>query len=97
MAFQGIFPEWGSYTKTLDLCGEDVVGTLVDAPLSAHSMGVCVLPMETVKESKGTGVVTSVPSDSPDDYATLIDLAKKAEYYGIKKEWTELQIIPQRR
>ena len=27
--------------------------------------------------NKGTGVVTSVPSDSPDDYAALIDLKKK--------------------
>jgi len=94
MAFQGIFPEWGSYTKLLDLRGEDVIGTLVDAPLSAHSKGVRVLPMETVKETKGTGVVTSVPSDSPDDYATVVDLAKKAAYYGIEKEWAELEIIP---
>lgn len=27
----------------------------------------------------GTGVVTSVPSDSPDDYAALQDLKKKQE------------------
>lgn len=94
MAFQGIFPEWGSYTKALELTGEDIVGTLVDAPLSTPSNGVRVLPMETVKEAKGTGVVTSVPSDSPDDYATVTDLAKKTEYYGIKKEWAELKIIP---
>lgn len=33
--------------------------------------------MLTIKEDKGTGIVTSVPSDSPDDYATLIDLKKK--------------------
>ena len=26
----------------------------------------------------GTGVVTSVPSDSPDDYAALRDVQKKA-------------------
>ena len=28
---------------------------------------------------KGTGVVTSVPSDAPDDYAALRDLQKKPE------------------
>jgi leucyl-tRNA synthetase len=50
--------------------------------------------MESVLPTKGTGVVTSVPSDSPDDYATIMDLAKKAEYYGIKKEWAELEIVP---
>ena len=26
----------------------------------------------------GTGIVTSVPSDAPDDYAALMDLQKKA-------------------
>lgn len=34
--------------------------------------------MLTVREDKGTGIVTSVPSDSPDDYAALTDLKKKA-------------------
>lgn len=48
---------------------------------------VYVLPMESVLATKGTGVVTSVPSDSPDDYATLMDLRKKCEYYKIKDEW----------
>jgi leucyl-tRNA synthetase len=47
-----------------------------------------------VSANKGTGVVTSVPSDSPDDYATVTDLAKKAAYYGIKREWAELEIRP---
>lgn len=28
----------------------------------------------------GTGVVTSVPSDSPDDYAALQDLKKKIDF-----------------
>jgi leucyl-tRNA synthetase len=50
--------------------------------------------METVKDTKGTAVVTCVPSDSPDDYATVVELAKKADYYGIKKEWVDLEILP---
>ncbi|CAF4949455.1 unnamed protein product, partial [Rotaria socialis] len=33
--------------------------------------------MMTIKEDKGTGVVTSVPSDSPDDYAALMDIKNK--------------------
>ena len=34
-----------------------------------------------------------VPSDSPDDYATIMDLAKKPEYYGIQKDWV-LEVVP---
>ncbi|KAL0260543.1 cytosolic leucyl tRNA synthetase [Diplodia seriata] len=93
MAFQNIFPNWGVFPHIVDLQGSDVVGTLVNAPLSTHK-DVRILPMESVKPTKGTGVVTCVPSDSPDDYATTMDLIKKADYYGIKKEWAELEIIP---
>ena len=91
MAYQGIFAKEGSIEKVADVLGSDLVGTLVTAPLSVHTDGVRVLPMETVLPTKGTGVVTSVPSDSPDDCATVADLAKKADYYGIKKEWAELE------
>jgi leucyl-tRNA synthetase len=94
MAYQGIFPENGVYEKVAEVIGSACVGTLVNAPLSVHTEGVRILPMETVLPTKGTGVVTSVPSDSPDDFATVTDLAKKADYYGIKKEWAELEIIP---
>ncbi|KAJ9299758.1 hypothetical protein DTO271G3_2642 [Paecilomyces variotii] len=101
MAFQGIFFDSEHFPKTQDQLptvveapGSAFVGTLVNAPLSVHTQGIRILPMETVSASKGTGVVTSVPSDSPDDFATVTDLAKKADYYGIKKEWAELEIIP---
>ncbi|KAH6891236.1 hypothetical protein B0T10DRAFT_547577 [Thelonectria olida] len=94
MAYQGIFATEGVIEKSAEVAGPDLVGTLVNAPLSLHTEGVRVLPMETVLPTKGTGVVTSVPSDSPDDFATVTDLAKKADYYGIKKEWAELEIFP---
>ncbi|KAL8666425.1 MAG: hypothetical protein Q9202_001448 [Teloschistes flavicans] len=101
MAFQGIFfnnsqfpRDASELTSVAELTGASVVGTLVNAPLSVHKEGVRILPMDTVSPTKGTGVVTSVPSDSPDDYATVTDLAKKADYYGIKREWAELEIIP---
>jgi leucyl-tRNA synthetase len=45
-------------------------------------------------DSKGTGVVTSVPSDSPDDYRTLMDLRKKPEMYKILPEWAAIDPIP---
>ncbi|EXJ81629.1 leucyl-tRNA synthetase [Capronia coronata CBS 617.96] len=101
MAFQGRFFDEDNFPRdqselqpVVELPGSVFVGTLVDAPLSVHTEGVRILPMETVSATKGTGVVTCVPSDSPDDYATVRDLAKKAEFYGIKKEWAELEIIP---
>ncbi|PHH69050.1 hypothetical protein CDD82_107 [Ophiocordyceps australis] len=93
MAYQGILAKEGVIEKAVEIQGSDMIGTLVNAPLSCHTSGVRVLPMENVLPTKGTGVVTSVPSDSPDDCATLAELAKKADYYGIKKEWAELEPI----
>lgn len=101
MAFQGTFFDSENFPRdqselqpVVEAPGSSYVSTLVNAPLSVHTEGVRILPMETVSATKGTGVVTCVPSDSPDDYATVIDLAKKAEYYGIQKEWAELEILP---
>ncbi|KAK3900551.1 hypothetical protein C8A05DRAFT_35812 [Staphylotrichum tortipilum] len=93
MAYQGIFEKEGVPEKAADIKGSDLIGTLINAPLSFHKE-VRVLPMESVLATKGTGVVTSVPSDSPDDFAMVTELAKKADFYGIKKEWAELEIIP---
>ncbi|RKF73758.1 Leucine--tRNA ligase, cytoplasmic [Golovinomyces cichoracearum] len=94
MSYQGIFPQNGVYEKVGEILGSNCVGTLVNAPISIHKDGVRILPMESVLPTKGTGVVTSVPSDSPDDFATVSDLCKKAEYYGIKREWADLEILP---
>ncbi|KAL2261951.1 hypothetical protein VTK26DRAFT_2908 [Humicola hyalothermophila] len=93
MAYQGIFEKEGVPEKAADFQGSDLIGTLVHAPLSFHPQ-VRVLPMDTVLATKGTGVVTSVPSDSPDDFAMVTELAKKPDFYGIKKEWAELEIHP---
>lgn len=101
MAFQGKFYNVDHFPRdqnelqpVIELPGSAFVGTLVNAPLSFHTEGVRILPMDSVLATKGTGVVTCVPSDSPDDYATVRDLAKKADFYGIKKEWAELEIVP---
>ena len=52
------------------------MGVALKAPLTTYDK-IYTLPMLTVKENKGTGVVTSVPSDAPDDYAALRDLQNK--------------------
>ena len=61
----------------------------LQAPCSPFEK-VYVLPLLTILTNKGTGVVTSVPSDSPDDYAALMDLKRKPklrEKYGVADEW----------
>jgi len=60
----------------------------VEAPLTPYKV-IYALPMLTIKEDKGTGIVTSVPSDSPDDYAAFVDIRKKTmfrEKYNIIDE-----------
>eukprot|EP00913_Durusdinium_trenchii_P035792 g33491.t1 len=56
------------------------------------------LLLQQAVRRQGTGIVTSVPSDSPDDFAAYMDLMKsdkKREYYGVKKEWVEpFDLIP---
>ena len=55
-----------------------MLGLPLNAPQSVYEKVYC-LPMMNILMNKGTGVVTSVPSDSPDDYATLMDLKNKKE------------------
>lgn len=94
MSFQGIFDRpRGVYEKLVDVKGSELIGTKV-APPNGVAKEVYVLPMDGVLATKGTGVVTSVPSDSPDDYRTLMDLRKKPEHYGIKPEWAAIDPIP---
>ena len=71
--------------------GEELVGLPLEAPLCQYST-IHVLPMFTISMSKGTGVVTSVPAEAPDDYICLRDWKTREnwrEQYGVKKEWCE--------
>lgn len=88
LSFQGFTKQNGIVDKVLDLIGTDLIGAKLKAPLTSYQF-IYALPMLTIKEDKGTGVVTSVPSDAPDDYAALRDLKNKQplrEKYGIKDE-----------
>jgi leucyl-tRNA synthetase len=76
MSYQGFTDENAKLDVLADLIGEDILGLKLKAPLSQNSV-VYSLPMMSIKEEKGTGIVTSVPSDSPDDFAALTDLKKK--------------------
>ncbi|MBZ3870364.1 Leucine--tRNA ligase, cytoplasmic [Sciurus carolinensis] len=86
MSYQGFTKDNGVVPVVKELMGEEILGASLSAPLTSYKV-IYVLPMLTIKEDKGTGVVTSVPSDSPDDIAALRDLKKKqAMKYGIRDD-----------
>lgn len=76
MSYQGFTPEVGKVTVLVHLQGQDIMGLALESPLTSYKV-IYTLPMLTIKEDKGTGVVTSVPSDAPDDFAALRDLKNK--------------------
>ncbi|XP_059208404.1 leucine--tRNA ligase, cytoplasmic [Centropristis striata] len=86
MSYQGFTKENGVVPVAMEILGQDILGSALSAPLTSYKI-IYALPMLTIKEDKGTGVVTSVPSDAPDDIAALRDLKKKQalrEKYGIE-------------
>ncbi|XP_011856924.1 PREDICTED: leucine--tRNA ligase, cytoplasmic isoform X3 [Mandrillus leucophaeus] len=88
MSYQGFTRDNGVVPVVKELMGEEILGASLSAPLTSYKV-IYVLPMLTIKEDKGTGVVTSVPSDSPDDIAALRDLKKKQALrakYGIRDD-----------
>lgn len=85
MSYQDFTEKDGEFKILLEIVGQDLLGLSVQSPFTCYPK-IYALPMLTIKEDKGTGIVTSVPSDSPDDYAALVDLQKKPafrEKYGI--------------
>ena len=96
MAYQELTSVFGQYEKIMDVAGSVLLGARLSAPLSKYPT-VYALPMLSISMTKGTGIVTSVPSDSPDDYAALTDLQKKPafrEKYGITEEMVNFEIVP---
>ncbi|XP_055917022.1 leucine--tRNA ligase, cytoplasmic isoform X1 [Eupeodes corollae] len=88
MSYQGLTPVEGKVEVLAELTGQQLLGIKLSAPLTPNKV-IYTLPMLSIREDKGTGVVTSVPSDSPDDYAALVDLQKKEAFrqkYGITDE-----------
>ncbi|XP_037364908.1 leucine--tRNA ligase, cytoplasmic isoform X1 [Talpa occidentalis] len=88
MSYQGFTKDNGVVPVVKELMGEEILGASLSAPLTSYKI-IYILPMLTIKEDKGTGVVTSVPSDSPDDFAALRDLKKKQALrakYGIRDD-----------
>jgi leucyl-tRNA synthetase len=97
LCYQDLMPETGKVEKLLSFHGEDLLGTPVSSPRCPHER-IYVLPLLTILTNKGTGIVTSVPSDAPDDYAALMDLKNKPklrEKYGIEDHMVlPYEVIP---
>lgn len=79
LSFQDKTTEFGKYECVFKVSGKELIGIPVAAPLSQYEY-VHVLPMLTIKLDKCTGIVTSVPSDSPDDLIFWRELKDK-EFY----------------
>ena len=89
LAYQDKTKEPKKADPILTIKGKELIGCKLNAPLSVHKE-VYLFPMETISMKKGTGIVTSVPSDSPDDYINIVELKKDEklrEKWGIKLEW----------
>ncbi|CAA7022780.1 unnamed protein product [Microthlaspi erraticum] len=75
---------------------DDLIGLPLRSPLAVNEI-IYALPMLTILTNKGTGIVTSVPSDAPDDYMALHDLSAKPALrakFGVKDEWVPSEIVP---
>lgn len=97
MAHQELTPVFGKVEQLAAFTGKDIMGLPLSGPLILNSKPIYTLPMMTIKANKGTGVVTSVPSDSPDDYAALVDLKNKKplrDMYHITDEMVNVEPIP---
>ena len=97
LSYQDRMPETGKPEKLLALKGSDLLGLPVSSPRCPHER-IYVLPLLTILTNKGTGIVTSVPSDAPDDYAALMDLKNKPklrEKFGIEDSMVlPFEVIP---
>lgn len=78
MSYQDLTVEAGKLSQVAKLQGWDLLGKAVKSP-NATFEKLYVLPLLTISMDKGTGIVTSVPSDAPDDYIALKDLRESEE------------------
>ena len=89
--------EFGKITCLETFTGDELLGLPLKAPLATYEK-VYTLPLLTISMNKGTGVVTSVPSDAPDDYISLKALQEKPDFaakYDITPDMVDpFQVVP---
>lgn len=97
LAHQDSAIEWGKTKCLLKMTGQELLGHALK-PQNAFYEKIYTLPLLTISMGKGTGVVTSVPSDAPDDYAALKELKDKPlwrEKFGLTPEMVEpFEVVP---
>mmetsp|Transcript_17323 Transcript_17323/g.60923 ORF Transcript_17323/g.60923 Transcript_17323/m.60923 type:complete len:1168 (-) Transcript_17323:78-3581(-) len=97
LSYQDATPEEGKVECLATMTGQDLMGCPLSAPNATYDV-VYTLPLLTISMGKGTGVVTSVPSDAPDDFAALRDLQQKEGLrakFGVKDEWVvPFKVVP---
>ena len=79
MAYQGLTKEDEKVEVIAKFKGEQMMGVPLEGPLAVHKL-IYTVPMMTVSMKKGTGVVSCVPSDSPDDWMAITDLRNKEPF-----------------
>lgn len=84
--------EFGKIDCLETFTGDELLGLPLRAPLATYEK-VYTLPLLTISMSKGTGVVTSVPSDAPDDYVSLKALQDKPDFRA-KYDITDDMVMP---
>lgn len=97
MACQELSPIHTQPKQLASVSGWDLLGKAVKSPNASYEK-IFVLPLLTISMDKGTGIVTSVPSDAPDDFIALKDLLNDEgmrKKYFITKEMIEpFKIVP---
>ena len=84
--------EFGKIDCLETFTGDELLGLPLKAPLAMYEK-VYTLPLLTISMNKGTGVVTSVPSDAPDDYVSLKALQDKPDFRA-KYDMTDDMVLP---
>jgi len=84
--------EFGKIECLETFSGDELLGLPLKAPLAKYEK-VYTLPLLTISMGKGTGVVTSVPSDAPDDYVSLKALQDKPDFRA-KYDITDDMVLP---
>ena len=96
MSYQELTKEAKRAVPLEKIKGSELLGVGVDAPLSVYGK-IYAIPMETISMNKGTGIVTSVPSDAPDDWVTLREFQtdeKLRAKYKITEEMVNFKPVP---
>jgi leucyl-tRNA synthetase len=96
MSYQEMTKESKKFTALEKIKGSELIGVAIKAPLTSYEK-IYAIPMETISMTKGTGIVTSVPSDSPDDWVTLREFqndAKLREKYKVTEDMVNFKPVP---